>query len=68
MHPNKHKFIDPMHENTEDGFVIETDYKGRKFVRVFQEMASGELRNIYLSPNDIKQIHAHLVVPQEENK
>lgn len=56
----KVKFIDEMHEGTDDGFEIEKDYKGRLFVNVYQEFNTGVVRKIYLSEGDIRQIYAKL--------
>jgi hypothetical protein len=49
-----------MHNGTEDYFKIEEDYKGRKFVRIYQEMDSGIVRDFFLSLQDIKQIMKEL--------
>jgi hypothetical protein len=55
------KFKDDMHKDTEDGFKIETNYKGQHFIRIYQEMDSGVVRTIYLSHDDLKQINTNLI-------
>jgi hypothetical protein len=56
---DKIKFIDDMHDDTEDSFKIEKDYKGRLYIRVYQERYSG-ITSVYLSEGDIRQIYAKL--------
>lgn len=59
------KFSDSLHESTEDGFKIEF-YRGKIFIRIYQEMDSGIVRETYLSLSDIQQINHE--IKQEVNK
>jgi hypothetical protein len=51
------KFSDSLHEMSEDGFKVETDYRNRTFIRVYQETESENVIEVFLSKQDIEQIY-----------
>lgn len=54
-------FKDSMHDDTADGFKFEKNFKGEVAVRIYQEFDTGEVKEIYLSHDDIKQMNAELI-------
>jgi hypothetical protein len=63
------KFTDDIHEWSEgqDGFEIEVNKKGEVFVRIYEMMDSGIVREFYLSYDDIKQINSTIIEKTKED-
>ena len=50
-------FKDSIHDwSKDDGFKIETDSKGKRYVRIYAENWEGNMMEVFLSEKDIKQI------------
>lgn len=50
------KFYDSIHNWSEDSFQVEHNSRGT-YVRVYQEMQSGNVAEVYLSMKDVEQMY-----------